>query len=58
MTMSTPFMEMPQRAEASPSITRSPPWAEAPAGLAGVAFHPHLARHHVLGNADAAMPDQ
>jgi hypothetical protein len=30
-TISTPFIEMPQRADASPSITSSPPWAVAPA---------------------------
>ena len=30
-TMSAPFIEMPQREEASPSITSSPPRAEAPA---------------------------
>jgi hypothetical protein len=30
-TMSTPFIEMPQRAEASPSITIRPPRPEAPA---------------------------
>ena len=30
-TISTPFMEMPQRAPASPSITSRPPWAVAPA---------------------------
>ena len=30
-TMSIPFMEMPQRALASPSMTRSPPRPEAPA---------------------------
>ena len=30
-TMSIPFMEMPQRALAFPSITRSPPRPEAPA---------------------------
>ena len=30
-TMSMPFMEMPQRAEASPWTTSSPPWPVAPA---------------------------
>ena len=30
-TMSTPFIEMPQRAAASPSTPSSPPWAVAPA---------------------------
>ena len=30
-TMSTPFIEMPQRELASPSITTRPPWPEAPA---------------------------
>ena len=30
-TMSTPFMEMPQRLEASPSITSRPPCPVAPA---------------------------
>ena len=30
-TMSTPFIEMPQRAEALPSMTSSPPCAVAPA---------------------------
>ncbi len=30
-TMSTPFIEMPQRAEASPRIATSPPWPVAPA---------------------------
>ena len=29
--MSIPFMEMPQRAEASPSITSNPPYPVAPA---------------------------
>ena len=29
--MSTPFIEMPQRAAASPCTTSSPPWAVAPA---------------------------
>ena len=29
--MVTPFMEMPQRAEALPSITTMPPWPVAPA---------------------------
>ncbi len=30
-TISTPFIEIPQRDEASPSITSNPPWAVAPA---------------------------
>jgi hypothetical protein len=30
-TMSTPFIEIPQRAAALPSMTSSPPWAVAPA---------------------------
>ena len=30
-TMAAPFSEMPQRAEASPRMCSSPPWAVAPA---------------------------
>ena len=30
-TMSMPFIEMPQRAPASPSMTSRPPWPVAPA---------------------------
>ena len=30
-TMSTPFIEIPQRIGAVPSMTSSPPWAVAPA---------------------------
>ena len=54
-TMSMPFIEMPQREEASPSITRSPPWPEAPAALRAVAADADAARHHVLGHARPGM---
>ena len=54
-TMSTPFSEIPQRAEASPWITSRPPRAVAPADCARVALDDHRPRHHVLGHADAAV---
>ena len=54
-TMSMPFIEMPQRAEALPSITSSPPRAGRAGRLAGVALHVHLARHHVFGDAGAGI---
>ena len=36
--MSTPFIEIPQRAAASPSTTSSPPWAVAPADCDALPF--------------------
>ena len=49
--MSMPFIEMPQRAEALPSMRNTPPRPVAPAD-GGVARHMHEAGHHVLGDAD------
>ena len=37
-TMSTPFIEIPQRVPASPSITTSPPWPVAAAAALAVPF--------------------
>ena len=54
-TMSTPFIEMPQRAEASPWTTSSPPRPVAPGRLARVAVDDDRARHHVLGDAGAGV---
>ncbi len=54
-TISMPFIEMPQRAEALPSITSRPPRPVAPRRLAGIAFDPHFPRHHVLGDAGAGI---
>ena len=53
--MSAPFSEIPQRADASPWITSSPPRAVAAADWRGAALDDHHARHHVLGHADAAV---
>ena len=39
--MSMPFIEMPQRADALPSITSKPPHPVAPADWRGVALHVH-----------------
>ena len=52
-TMSQPFSEMPQRDEASPSITSSPPCPEAPAHSEAQPLHADRPRHHVLGDAPA-----
>ena len=47
--MSTPFIEIPQRADALPRITTSPPRPVAPADCAGVAVDDDGAGHDVLG---------
>ena len=54
-TMAMPFIEMPQREEASPSTTSSPPRPEAPAALRAVAGDVDAAGHHVLGHARPGM---
>ena len=54
-TMSMPFMEMPQRAAALPSITSKPPQPLAPADCEASPFDEHFTRHHVLGNALAGI---
>ena len=54
-TMSMPFIEMPQRAEALPSITSRPPQPVAPARLRGVALHMDAPGHHVFGDALAGV---
>ncbi len=58
-TMSIPFIEMPQREEALPSITEKAAAAGGAGILAGVALHDHRARHHVLRHArpGAAVDD-
>ena len=53
--MSMPFIEMPQRAEALPSMTQQAAAAGGARRLRGVALHVHAARHHVLGDADAGI---
>ena len=54
-TMSTPFIEMPQRNEASPSITSSPPCADAPADYRSEALTCTRCRHHVLGDTGSGV---
>ena len=54
-TMSTPFIEMPQRALASPSMTTQPAASRGGRRLRGVAAHPHAPAHDVLGDAGAGM---
>ena len=56
-TMSTPFIEIPQRAAALPSITSRPPCAVAPADWEALPFDVDRAGHHVLGDADARVAD-
>ena len=50
-TMSMPFIEMPQRAEALPSMTQQAAAAGRARRLARHRLHVHAARHHVLGDA-------
>ena len=54
-TMSMPFIEMPQREEALPSMSNSPPRPVAPAYWLASPFDMDDARHHVLGDADAGV---
>ena len=54
-TMSMPFIEIPQRDEASPSMTSKPAIAGGTRRFGRIAGDAHDARHHVLGNADAGM---
>ena len=54
-TMSTPFIEIPQREEASPRMTTSPPRPVAAADWLALPSTDHRARHDVLGHADAAV---
>jgi hypothetical protein len=54
-TMSMPFIEMPQRDEALPSITSRPPWPVAPAYWLASPLTDR-AGHHVLGDARAGRP--
>ena len=57
--MSMPFIEMPQRDEALPSMREQPAAPGRARRLAGIARHMDEARHHVLGHADAgAAMDQ
>ena len=52
--MSTPFIEIPQRAEALPLITSSPPRPEAPADWLASPLDDHRPGHDVLGHAGAS----
>ena len=52
-TMSTPFIEIPQRAAALPRITSEPAAAGRARRLRRVAVHDHRAGHDVLGAAHA-----
>ncbi len=54
-TMSMPFIEMPQRALASPAMTSSPPRPEAPADCEALPLDADDAAHHVLADPGAAM---
>ena len=54
-TMSTPFIEMPQRAAAIAVDDEQAAVGGGAGGLASVAAHPHRARHHVLGDPDAGV---
>jgi hypothetical protein len=49
--MSMPFIEMPQREAALPSMTSSPPRPVAPAYWLASPFDDDGAGHHVLGHA-------
>jgi hypothetical protein len=51
--MSIPFIEMPQRLEALPLMTKKPAMARGARVLAGIALDHHRAAHHVLGHAGA-----
>ena len=53
--MSTPFIEMPQRAAASPWTTSSPPCAVAPADWLTLPSTTTRPRHHVLGDPRARV---
>ena len=55
-TMSTPFIEIPQRDDASPWTTSSPPRPVAPADWLDVAVDDHEPGHHVLGEPVPALP--
>ena len=54
-TMSTPFIEMPHRAAALPSMTRRPPCAVAPADCDALPLTHTRAAHHVLRDAGARV---
>jgi hypothetical protein len=53
--MSMPFIEMPQRNEASPSITSKPP-APTPRPPPTQTLYVHPPRHHVLGDRGSGVP--
>ena len=54
-TISMPFIEMPQRDEASPFDDEKPAIAGGARRFGRIAGDAHDARHHVLGNAGAGM---
>ncbi len=54
-TMSTPFIEIPQRAEASPWITTSPPRPVAPADWLALPSTTTDPGHDVLGQPHPAV---
>ena len=54
-TMSTPFIEIPQRAAASPWTTSRPPRPVAPADWLALPSTTTVPGHHVLGDADARV---
>ena len=55
-TMSTPFIEMPQRERGIALDHQKAAVAPGAGGLRGVAVDPDRARHDVLGDARPALP--